>query len=344
MNLYTKVILFFLILILGNNSYSQVGLKQDSSHSETSHKVFANIYTGGFYAFNTQKPNAGIELSTALLGYKFQKNKALKFTLIYDVTRTTNGFTVLDTSGNSLPVYYFEGSKYTAFLKMAEIKWQFHENFTLAAGQLLNEQYLTVQDKFWGHRYVLTTMQELYRMAMPANFGMRVEYKKKDILALSLGINNGDGPFRHQDSLSVMEYTSNFELYVVENLLIKAFVALTPATTDKEHDLKTAFSGFLAYERKDYKLGLEYSYTSNPNFADVKYSGVSGFFSYKIRPKWELFGRYDYIDNSPIVEYGNVLVGGFQFQPEKNLFLSINYRHWMPTGKQQVYFNLGAKF
>jgi len=311
---------------------------------KNTHKVFANIYTAGYYNFNTIKPNVGFALSTALLGYRFQKSEKLKFTLIYDVTRTTNGIHVTDTAGNNLPVYYFEGSKYTAFLKMAEIKWYFAKNFSLSAGQLLNEQYLTVQDKVWGHRYVLTTMQELFRMAMPADFGMRIAYKNKKTFALSLGANNGNGPFRHQDTLSTIEYTSNFEIYRIKNLLLKVFVGFTPATFETDNNLISRFSGFIAYQKPKYKIGFEYSKTLNPYFLNIEYSGVSTFAMYNITNKWEIFARYDYVDNSPIVKYENVFVGGFQFKPQKNLFLSLNYRYWENSEIQQLFFNLGAKF
>ena len=310
----------------------------------SSHKVFANIFTGGYYNFHTKKPNAGFELSTALLGYKFQYSNDLKFTLIYDVTRTTNGINVLDSNGSSLPVYYFEGSKYTAFLKMAEIKWQFHKNFSLSAGQLLNEQYLTVQDKIWGHRYIITTMQEAYRMAMPADFGMRVEYKNKETFALSLGANNGNGPFRHQDQEALMEYTSNLEIYLIKNLLIKAYIALTPTTYDTDKELKTSFSGFIAYQNDIFTFGTEYSYTKNVFLKDINYSGFSTFTYYNFTPKFQVLARYDYVDNSPVIQLENVYIGGFQYKPKKNLFLSINYRYWQKSEIQQLYFNLGAKF
>ena len=134
------------------------------------------------------------------------------------------------------------------------------------------------------------------------------------------------------------------ELYFIKDILIKAYFALTPATFETEHNIKTSFSGFIAYKKPKYKIGLEYSYTQNPNFVNIDYSGISGFVSYNLKPKWEIFARYDYVDNSPIVQYGSVIVSGFQFQPEKNLFLSINYRYWLPSEVQQLYFNLGAKF
>jgi len=334
-------IIYFVILV----SLSLINYGQDTiPKAKISHTVFANIFTGSYYNFNTKKPNLGFELSTALLGYKFQRSENLKFTLIYDVTHTTSNIHVTDTAGNDLPVHYFKGSEYTAFLKMAEIKWYFHKNFSLSAGQLLNQQYLTVQDKVWGHRYVLTTMQELYRMANPADFGMRVEYKNKKTMAISLGANNGNGPFYHQDTLNVIEYTSNIEIYLIKNLLLKTFASITPSTYNTKNKYKTVFSGFIAYQKPKYKIGVEYSYTDKISFTDEVFSGMSTFLMYNITDKWELFARYDYVDNSKVVKNENVYIGGFQYQPQKNLFLSLNYRYWSKAEVQQIYFNLGAKF
>jgi len=340
---FSLIILTFSLSVFAQDSIPKAKIKPEIK-SKSSHKVFANIFTGAYYNFKTKKPNAGFELSTALLGYRFQKSDNLQFTIIYDVTRTTGGIHVTDSAGNNLPIKYFAGSEYTAFLKMAEIKWYFAPKFSLSAGQLLNEQYLTKQDKIWGHRYVMTTMQELFRMANPADFGMRIEYRDKDKLAWSLGANNGNGPFYKQDTLDIIEYTSNLEIYLIKDLLIKGYIALTPATFETENNLKTAFSGFIAYQKKKYKIGLEYSYTKNINFTDYHYSGTSGFISYNINPKWEVFARYDYVDQSSVAQYENVYVGGFQYQPQDQLFLSLNYRYWSKAEIQQIYFNLGAKF
>ncbi len=333
--------LFLIALLIINNLSAQNTLKNDTNPI---HKVFGNIFTGGYYNFNTQKPNAGFELSTGLLGYRYQKQDKFKFTLIYDVTRTTSNIMVSDTLGNPLTVHYFAGSEYTAFLKMAEIKWYFAKHMSLAAGQLLNEQYLTVQDKYWGHRYVLTTMQEFFRLGSPADFGMRIEYDNKKTGAFSFGAVNGNGPFARQDTLSVIEYTSNLELYLIKYLLIKAFIGLTPATYVADKKLESTFSGFVAYERPKYKIGFEYADVQNIHFTDVIYRGFSGFLLYNITDKYELFTRFDYLDNAPSTNHESIFIGGFQYQPIKNLFLSLNYRHWHKSAIRQLYFNVGVKF
>ena len=84
-----KYLKFLLIIVLLNSHI--LSIAQDSLEvKKTTHTVFANIFTAGYYNFNTTKPNAGFNISTALLGYQFKKSDALKFTLIYDVTHTTS--------------------------------------------------------------------------------------------------------------------------------------------------------------------------------------------------------------------------------------------------------------
>ncbi len=342
MRYFTKLMLFVLIIGIYHPIFAQKDAF-NKSNEQGKHKIFANIFTGGYHNLGTKDPNVGFELSTALLGYKYTQNKKLKFTLIYDVTRTTHGFKVQDSIGNLMSVNYFEGSKYTAFLKMAEIEWTFAPGFSLSAGEILNEQYLTVQDKVWNHRYVAVTMQELYRMAYPADFGMRLKYRKEELFSVSLSAINGNGPFRHQDRTSLLDYTANIEFYKLKNVILKTFASFTPSTKEQKAN-NYALSFFGAYKTKDYTLGIEYSYTNKEEAINQTYSGASAFASYRFLPKWEVFARYDYVKDAPIVKDGALYLGGIQYQPEKNLFLSLNYRFWQPTDIQQIYLNFGAKF
>jgi len=337
-----KTIKYFILLFLIQINLLAFSADSTKTAETSTQKIFANIYTAAYYNFGTKKPNAGFELSTALLGYRYTKGKNLAFTLIYDVTRTTNGFKITDMTGNSLPVNYFEGSKYTAFLKMAEIKWQFKPHFYLSAGQLLNEQYLTVQDKFWAHRYVMTTMQEMNRMGMPADFGIRLNYIKKKTFCASLGANNGNGPFRHQDTLSIIEYTSNLQFYPTKNLLVKFFTGQTPQLVSNK--VQSIYSAFIAYSQEKYKIGVEYSYTQNPHFITGNYSGLSVFAMYNWTKNIQSFVRYDYIDHSSVIDFGNMFLVGMQYQLENNFYVSANYRFWAPTSIQQLYLSFGAKF
>ncbi|MBN2669432.1 MAG: hypothetical protein JXR60_09395 [Bacteroidales bacterium] len=338
-----KLTLFFIIGLISVQLFAQEQ-QQNTAEEQAKHKVFANIYTGGYYNFGTTKPNAGFELSTGLLGYQYTKSDRVKLTLIYDVTRTTNAIQVTDSNGAAMTVRYFEGSKYTAFLKMGEIKWYFKPTWSIAAGQLLSEQYLTIQDKFWNHRYVMVTMQELFKIAYPADFGMRLAYDKKDKVYASFTAWNGDGPFKHQDELSVIDYILNFEYYGLNHFIFKGLVSLTPSNSDTPEKLKSSYSFFTAYKTDKQRFGIEYVKVLNPLFDEGEYEGVSAFGSQMLSKKLELFLRYDYVDHSPIAQYANVGVVGLQYQADDNVWISVNYRNWWTSEIQQLYFNFGAKF
>ena len=122
--------------------------------------VFGNIFTGFYYGMkNTIKPRAAFGLTAGILGYYHDFNEKISGKIMLDVTRTTNAIEVTDSNNLPMNVSFFEGSKYTAYLKMAEIKWNINQHFALRVGQLLNTQYLTFQDKFWGYRYISVTYQ-----------------------------------------------------------------------------------------------------------------------------------------------------------------------------------------
>jgi hypothetical protein len=77
---------------------------------------------------------------------------------------------------------------------------------------------------------------------------------------------------------------------------------------------------------------------------NVNYSGLSGFGAYLVHPKWEVFARYDYIDQALNTQSGNMALAGVQYQPESNLVMALNFRTFWPSQIHQLYFSFGAKF
>ena len=178
------------------------GYSQNSFHlvdKDEDYYVFAQIFTDFRYSFNDYNPKAAFDFKQGILGYKHQWAGKLTGTIMFDVTRTTHLYDITDSAGNHLNYSYFEGSKYTAYLKMAEIKWDINKMFTLRVGQLLSTQYLTFQDRFWGYRYIDVTYQERWRLGMPADFGAQFDINVGDKLVNQISVVNGEGPFRHQD-------------------------------------------------------------------------------------------------------------------------------------------------
>jgi len=327
------------------------GIANDSIKTEkpsdimSNQKVFANIFTGFYYGFNEQvKPTSGFAFTTGLFGYSNQLSEDVSAKIIFDVTRTTNDIIVKDTSGNQLDVSYFEGSKFTAFLKMAEIKWRISETVDLKVGQLLSTQYLTFLDQFWGYRYVDVTFNEKYRFGAPADFGVQLDFKDKYFLN-SFSIVNGEGPFREQDVTGKFLIANNLQIYPFDGFTIKLYLDYAKQPVDTIGKPKTSISAFLGYKNDRFKIGAEYNYVQNFAFTEsLDFWGSSVYGGYVIDEKTELIGRWDYVNNSLYIEDGHYIIAGYQFKPIENFFTSINIRHLTSTSDTKLYFNFGIKF
>lgn len=305
--------------------------------------VFGSIYPGFVTALsNNAKPNYAFEMNTALVGFKTDIAHKVNTILIYDVTKTTGDINVTDSNGTSQNVSFFKGSDYTAFLKQAEINWKPTKHIELAMGQLLNEQYLTVQDKFWGYRYVAFTFQERYKFGNQADFGFRMTYVNEK-LRISAGIFNGEGPLYKQDINGRLMYALNAEYRPNEHFIFKIYGDIYPSPLIN----KQCLSVFIAYKTEKYRLAIEGCNTQNDKWNELSdYIGFSGFFSYKIADKWNIFIREDYLEKSLLYNNTSISFLGTQYEPVKNFNIALNYRIYFAsnTNINQIAINAGIKF
>jgi len=317
-----RIVLLTLTLICSFVSFAQKTDNQDEG------RFIGRIYTGFYYSFNNEvTPRSGFDFTTGIFGYTHKLSDKVRATLLYDVTRTTNVRTITSSSGDTISLDYFEGSKYTAFLKMAQIDWQISDKFSLSVGQLLNQQYLTVQDKWWGFRYIRVTFQEANRYGMPADFGARVNYKPLKNLSISLSAVNGEGPFRHQDNDSKFLVSTNIEYYPIKNLLLKVYVDNESLAINNDETItKNVISSFVGYKTNKLMLGLEANRIINKSYVtDNNFEGLSFYSSYELSERFTALGRLDY-GNFASMDNSFYAIGGFQYKPDKNLFTAITYR------------------
>jgi opacity protein-like surface antigen len=331
-----KLIFLLFIFPLIANAQTKDSLKTKQG------KIFANLYSSFNYQKSKSGSSSGFGMSTALLGYTKTVKSKIKGTIIFDVTRTTNNIKVFDSTGTALQVNYFEGSKYTAFLKMAAIEWLICPKISISAGQLLNTQYLTFQDKFWQHRYVDVTFQEKNRFGMPADFGMQLNLNPYKNLKINIGAFNGEGPFRHQDPNSNFLLSFNIE-FKPKFFILKAYYAQhfcdNPALQHDKHIL----SLFGGYKRDKLVLGLEYDLVRNANFMNINWQGFSSFAFYSLSDKWQIFYRFDYMLET--FQYRNTAyhIAGIEYSPVKNLKISANYRYLSFDNTNMIFLNIGLK-
>lgn len=341
-----------LLLLMGLLSLFLVANSQNSAQDITKDKsryAFGQIYTGFRYGFkDTYNPQAAFVFNQGIIGYYHKISEEVSGKIIYDVTRTTHFYEITDTAGNQLSYSYFEGSKYTGYLKMAEIKWDFHRLFSLRVGQLLSTQYLTFQDKFWGFRYIDVTEQEKFRLGMPADFGAQLDFSVKGKFLNQLSVVNGEGPFRYQDFNGKFLFSNNMQFYPIENLTLKLYVdyAPTPDTSSNMTD-KYVVSGFVGYKTKKFWIGSEYNFVWNYGFIEnMDYSGLSFYGAYAISTKIAVLGRYDYLFKSMPEETTSLdyYIVGVQYEPASKFTTSVNFRYYSVDALPFIYANFGLKF
>jgi hypothetical protein len=341
-----KNILFAFLLIFPLMIFSQTA--QNVSKDKDSY-AFGQIYADFRYGFkDTYKPQAAFEFNQGIIGYFRQVAPNVSGKIMFDVTRTTNITSITDSSGQKMTVTYFEGSKYTAYLKMAEIKWDINDYLTLRFGQLLNTQYLTFQDPFWGYRYIDVTFQERYRLGQPADFGAQFDVKIKDKFVNQLSVVNGEGPFRYQDINGKFIFSDNIQYSPVKNLTLKLYGDYGPAIdTGAAFGDRWVISAFAGYKTNKFRVGGEYDFVNNYGWTAGKdYSGFSIFGGWNFIGKFDVLARWDYLHIKTISDdnYLNYCIVGFQYEPVKLFTMSVNFRYQSKEELPFVYASFGLKF
>jgi hypothetical protein len=341
-------VLFLSIPFLSNSQNTA----QDVTKDQTTY-TFGQIYSGFYYCTkDIYKPRTAFVFNQGILGFNHDFAGKVNGKIMFDVTRTTNMNWITDTAGNKLKYDYFEGSKYTAYLKMAEIAWTINKAFTLRVGQLLNTQYLTFQDKFWGYRYIDVTYQEKlffekYRMANPADFGVQLDYSLKDKLLNQFSIVNGEGPFRVQDSYGNFIFSENIQYYPTKKLTFKLYADYGPSPDTGSDAAKTSLAGFAGFKTDKFRIGAEYAYIFNYGFVSQKdFYGLSVYGSVVLNKYFQALARYDHVSlgTNSLSSTEDYYLVGFQYEPVKPFTTSLNFRYYSLEALPFVYVNFGLKF
>lgn len=335
-----RLLIFFVITI---SQFLLVAQVKDTIEFKPQNILFANIYTKFYATKYDGGQKVGFLFHTGLLGYMKQISKNVKGTIIFDVTRTTNAISITDSNNKLLNVSYFEGSKYTAYLKMAEIEWQFAKSLYFKAGQLLSTQYLTFIDKYWEHRYVEVTMQELYRFGNPADFGVQFSYVKPQKITCELGVFNGEGPFRHQDANSNFLVSANLQVNIIKPIVFKIYAARHFAGVDTLNN-KDFLSVFAGWKNSSFTIASEFSIVNNADFVNQRWFGASFFAFYNVNTFWQLFYRFDYVKKSATYSNNALHIVGVQLKPTESFFLSINYQNNRYLNENSIFLAIGLKF
>lgn len=342
MKQHVLAIMLLLPLIAFSQS-SQVNEKDKKSY------VFAQVFADFRYAFHQDyKPTAEFSFNQGIIGYYHKLSDRVSGMIMYDVTRTTHIYDISDSSGTPVNINYFEGSKYTAYLKLAEIRWDVTDWFTFRFGQLLNTQYLTFIDRFWGYRYIDVTFQERYRLGNPADFGAQFDFRVGDKFLNQFSVVNGEGPFRYQDVNGKFIFSNNIQYTPFEGFTLKFYADFGPSPdTNNIEYARSVLSFFTGYKTGRYRIGMEADLVNNYGWnRGQDHYGFSLFGAYSFKGKFAVLGRWDRLMiRSPRDRLDqNYFIAGLQYEPVSHFTTSVNFRYFSEGDLPFVFASFGLIF
>ena len=189
----------------------------------------------------------------------------------------------------------------------------------------------------YGNRYVENIMIDRTKFGTSADWGLHLKGKfANGLVNYGFAVINGSGYKHPSVHTNAMDFEGRVNLNWNNFVLgVGGYVGNLGKDTEGATTFHTAkrLDAIAAYVDKQFRVGVEYFHATA--FKDVtsvtsnKADGVSVFASYQFDPKWNVFGRYDYVkptkstNNSLSDNYFNV---GVTYTPVKIVDLSFVYK------------------
>jgi hypothetical protein len=301
------------------------------AQGQPSAKIFSN-----FNYDLTEDENAfkSFEIKRAYLGYGYKFDNQFSAQITFDVGNNT------------------AGSTYTAFLKIASLKWKATDNLSINFGQIGTKNF-KFMEKAWGHRYIYKSFQDQQKWASSADLGVSADYKINSRLSLDAQILNGEG-FKKEESNGLFRGSAGLTFKASDKLALRLHRDVMPRETyEDDAKYQNISTAALAYFGKNYTFGMEYNIRENAaNVLDQNSTGISSYLTYKLNDDLSIFGRYDEMnseDDWNISRDGSLKIIGLEKEMTKGVKVAINYQSYLGVKnnseeKNTLFLNLEYKF
>lgn len=319
--------------------FALVALSQEKETFKPSGKIIVR----SFFDYSTNFDNeSGFDITRALLGYNYQ------------MSPTLSGQVVIDGAAGN------KDSRLEVYVRNAFINWKDY-NFDVNVG-LTGLLQFSIQEKYWMHRYVLKSYQDLNKMGHSVDLGFTAQYKFNDLLSADISITNGTG-YKEVKKSGSQRNALGLSISPIKNTIFRVYADLFNDSKDLRDDVPSniteinyrnqyTVSLFAGYQNKYISGGLEYNKVFNKGFVKEKdYYGYSAYASVRILPKWRVYGRYDQTESSSPKQFsekwnsgdGLLIIGGIEFTPVKHIKISPNIRNMNyieQKSEQQLFINV----
>jgi len=295
-------IIFLSGLIAGTFLFKGYGQPDSATVELPPGQAFGKIFTNFHAGLTEADRSSAFEVRRAYFGYNKQLNNYFSAEVKLDIGSHE------DLPDNS-------GIRRYAYFKTAGFFYRTDRAFFKFG--IFDIDLFKIQEDYWGHRYILRSMMDIHEFGDKADLGASFHYMILDFLSADITVMNGEG-YRNLQMDNAFKTGIGLSVYPQKNLLIRFF---TDYTEKQEKQLTLA--SFLAYRTKQFTLGFEYNYKINKDFMlNYDQTGLSGYISYQLNDKIELFGRYDKLASNSlqegddpwnIVSDGSAFITGFQY-------------------------------
>ena len=316
------ILLLLSAVLMAFNSNAQNGTPSIKVFSNFNYDISAEENENAFKEF---------EIKRSYLGYSYQIDDQFSTKITFDVG-TSNG-----------------GSAYTAFLKIASLKWKASNKLTLNTGMVGTKNF-KFMEKSWGRRYIEKSAQDKYKWANSADLGVTADYKISDNLAIDAQILNGEGYKKVQDDSGLFRGGLGITYNISTKLALRLHQDISPRNTYTDStDSQYISTASLAYYGTNFSLAYEASLMQNADniIVDEEKSLMSIYGSYKLNDNYTLFARYD--DATATTKEGSYTIYGIERQMTKGVTLALNMQSWTDAAdgseaETTLYLNLEYKF
>jgi hypothetical protein len=288
----------------------------EESEFKPSASPFAKIYTNAHTQVSENKNETAFEITRAYFGYEYEFSRHFSAKINLDVGDPESG-----------------KFQHTGYLKNAYMKFSYN-NFTTYFGMISTIQF-KLQEKIWGHRYILKSFQDEYKFGSSADLGISMAYKLHDVVSIDAILMNGEG-YKSVQLDSTYRAGAGITITPLKGLVLRGYFDY-----EKKDEPLINVATFISYSKDAISAGVEFNIENNNKYEkDHNLTGCSAYASYQLKKKLEVFGRYDYLtsntlsgetDPCNISNDGQLFMAGMEFSPVKRIKLAPNYKGWLPS-------------
>lgn len=284
-------------------SCSCVTVSAQKSTEEPKGKAIVQVFSNFHSGFGHDNDVRGFELDRSYLGYQYSLGKGVQVKAVMDV-------------GQSDDVNDYHR---IAYIKNAQISWKFGK-LTFNGGLISTIQF-SMQEKFWGYRYIMKSFQDIYKFGNSADLGISATYQFTKWFSADAIVVNGEGYKKIQKNDGLM-YGLGVTLTPIKGFSMRVYCGLNEGADKSQEDIQN-LATFVGYKGDKFSIGAEYNRIWNAKYVNGNdYKGFSVYGNAKLNNSVDAYLRYDKCSQKE----ENAFIAGLQWKLGENVKVSPNFR------------------